>query len=72
MDAGDEELLRKLVCNALSSTGLLLMSTGCVICIWTIFESGCGIQMSQATPTNSLCFLSIIMANFPENLVTIA
>ena len=26
MDAGDEELLRKLVCNTLSSTGLLLMS----------------------------------------------
>ena len=24
--------------------------TGC-ICIWTIFESGCGIQVSQATPT---------------------
>ena len=26
--------------------------TGC-ICIWTIFESGCGIQVSQATPTKS-------------------
>ena len=25
--------------------------TGCLISIWTIFESGCGIQMSQATPT---------------------
>ena len=25
--------------------------TGCVICIWTIFESGFGIQVSQATPT---------------------
>ena len=27
------------------------LCTGCVICIWTIFESGCGIQVSQATPT---------------------
>ena len=27
------------------------LHTGCVICIWTIFESGCGIQVSQATPT---------------------
>ena len=25
--------------------------TGWTICIWTIFESGCGIQVSQATPT---------------------
>ena len=25
--------------------------TECVICIWTIFESGCGIQISEATPT---------------------
>ena len=25
--------------------------TGCAICIWTIFESGSGIQISQATPT---------------------
>ena len=25
--------------------------TGLSICIWKIFESGCGIQMSQATPT---------------------
>ena len=29
----------------------LHIHTGCVICIWTIFESGCGIQVSQATPT---------------------
>ena len=28
--------------------------------------------MSQATPTKFPCFLSIIMANFSENLVTIA
>ena len=34
------------------------------------FKNGCGIQISQATPTNF--FLSIIMANFSENLVTIA
>jgi hypothetical protein len=65
MDAGDEELLRKLVCNALSSTGLILMSTGCVICIWTIFESGCGIQMSQATPTKfSMLFKHSYGKNF--------
>ena len=29
----------------------LLYNTGWCICIWTIFESGCGIQMSQATPS---------------------
>ena len=28
-----------------------VIHTGWCICIWTIFESGCGIQMSQATPT---------------------
>jgi len=26
-------------------------NTGWCICIWTIFESGCGIQVSPATPT---------------------
>ena len=31
--------------------------TGC-ICIWTIFESGCGIQVSQATPTKSSMLLN--------------
>jgi hypothetical protein len=33
--------------NLITSRG----STGCLISIWTIFESGCGIQMSQPTPT---------------------
>ena len=30
---------------------LVLWCTAWCICIWTIFESGCGIQVSQATPT---------------------
>ena len=29
----------------------IIVHTGWAICIWTTFESGCGIQMSQATPT---------------------
>ena len=33
------------------NVGLFVYTTGCTICIWTIFESGCGIQVSQATPT---------------------
>ena len=36
------------------------------------FKNGCGIQISQATPTKFFMLFSIIMANFSENLVTIA
>ena len=39
--------------------------TGLSICIWKIFESGCGIQMSQATPTKfSMLFKHTYGKNF--------
>ena len=43
--------------------------TGCLICIWTM-----GVASKWVKPRlqNFLSFLSIIIANFSENLVTIA
>ena len=41
-----------------------LVHTGWLISFWTIFRSGCCIQMSQL---NFLCFLSILIAKFSKN-----